>query len=75
MTSANVTEYRIDNLQGMKVGQHSQHALCKTHWGDLLTFIPPESYTITAYGLDEEGEDWENDPVNLSVFLDRKSVV
>ena len=71
MTSANVTEYRIDNLQGMKVGQLSQHAYCKTHWGDLLKFTPPEDFTITAYGLDEEEEEWENDPVNLAVFIER----
>jgi hypothetical protein len=70
MTSANVTKYRIVNLEGMIVGKHSQHAYCKTHWGDLLKFTPPENYTITAYGLDEEEEEWENDPINLAVFLD-----
>ena len=69
MTSANVTEYRIDDLRGMKVGQHSQHHYCKTHWGDLLKFIPPENYTITAYGLDEKEEKWEDDPMNLADFL------
>ena len=71
MTSANVTEYRIDDLRGMKVGQHSQHALCKTHWGDLLKFNPPEDFTITAYGLDENEEEWENEPMNLAVFIER----
>jgi hypothetical protein len=53
----------------MKVGQHSQHHYCKTHWGDLLKFTPPENYTITAYGLDEEEEEWEDEPKNLAVFL------
>ena len=72
MTSANVTEYRIESLHtGKEVGIHSQHALCKTHWGDLLKFTPPEDFTITAHGLDEEEEEWENDPVNLAVFIER----
>lgn len=71
MTSANVTEYRIEDLHGNVVGTHSQHCYCKTHWGDLLKFTPPENYTITAHGLDEEEEVWEDDPMNFAVFLAR----
>lgn len=70
MTSANVTEYRIEDKNGKQVGHHSQHAYCKTHWGDLLKFTPPEDFTITAYGLDEEEEEWEHDPINLAKFLE-----
>lgn len=71
MTSANVTEYRIEDLTGKVVGRHSQHAYCKTHWGDLLKFTPPENFTITPHGLDEEEEEWEDDPINLKVFIER----
>lgn len=69
MTSANVTEYRIENLQGDVVGTHRQNHLCMTHWGDLLVFTPPEDFMITAHGLDEDEEEWEDDPMNLSVFI------
>ena len=63
MTSANVTEYRIESLHtGKEVGTHSQHHYCKTHWGDLLKFLPPEDFTITPHGLDEEEEEWEDEP-------------
>ena len=72
MTSANVTKYRIcDRETGWVVGQHSQHAYCHTHWGDLLVFTPPENYTITPHGLDEEEEEWEGDTVNLKDFIDK----
>lgn len=71
MTSANVTEYRIESITtGNVVGTHSQHHYCKTHWGDLLKFTPPENFTITAHGLDEEEEEWEHNPINLAVFLE-----
>jgi hypothetical protein len=71
MTSANVTNYRIcDRETGKVIGQHSQHAYCHTHWGDLLVFTPPENYTITPYGLDEEEEEWEGDTINLKDFID-----
>lgn len=71
MTSANVTNYRIEDLSGKEMGTHSQHHYCNTHWGDLLKFTPPENYTITAYGLDEEEEEWEDEPMSLAVFLER----
>lgn len=71
MTSANVTEYRIEDLSGKEVGSHSQHHYCKTHWGDLLKFTPPENFTITPHGLDEEEEEWEGDMVNLKIFIDK----
>lgn len=72
MTSANVTNYRIENITtGKVVGEHSQHAYCIGHWGDLFRFNPPENYTITPYGLDEEEEEWEGDPMNLAVFIEK----
>jgi len=71
MTSANVTEYRIESLHtGKVVGNLSQHAYCKTHWGGLLKYLPPKDFTITAHGLDEEEEEWEHDPVNLATFIE-----
>lgn len=70
MTSANVTNFRICDLTGKVVGKHSQHALCKTHWGDLLVFTPPENFTITPHGLDEEEEEWEGETVSLKKFID-----
>jgi hypothetical protein len=71
MTSANVTEYKIEDLNGNKVGEYYQSHLCKTHWGDLLKFIPPENFMITAYGLDENEVEWEDKPINLKVFVDK----
>lgn len=72
MTSANVTKYRIcDRLTGTVVGEHSQHAYCHTHWGDLLVFTPPENFTITPHGLDENEEEWEDDTINLKDFIDK----
>ena len=71
MTSANVTNYRIDDLTGKTVGELSQHVYCKTKWGELLQYTPPENYTITAYGEDEDEESWENDPVSLKTFIDK----
>lgn len=72
MTSANVTEYRIESIHtGKVVGTHSQHAYCVGHWGDLLKFNPPEDYTITPHGLDEEEEEWEGKTINLAVFIDK----
>lgn len=71
MTSANITNYTITDLQGKKVGKHSQHAYCKTHWDDLLVFDPPENYMIQAWGLNEEEELWQNEPINLKVFIDK----
>ena len=71
MTSANVVQYRIEDLSGKKVGNHYQSLMCKTHWGDLLKFVPAENFTITTYGLDEEENDWEEETVNLKIFIDR----
>jgi hypothetical protein len=34
-------------------------------------FTPPENYTITPHGLDEEEEEWEGDTVNLKDFIDK----
>ncbi len=71
MTSANVTEYTIRDLDGKKVGTHSQHAYCKTKWEKLLVFTPPENFTITPWGYDEEEEEWEGEEKNLKDFLDK----
>ncbi len=72
MTSANVTNYTIRDLAGKTVGKHSQHAYCKTYWGDLLKFYPFENFTIQAWGLDEEEEIWEEEPISLKDYIDKK---
>jgi len=71
MTSANVTEYRIEDLSGNQVGSHYQSCLCKTHWGDLLKFTPAEKFTITPHGLDEDEEEWEGETISLKSFIDK----
>ena len=68
MTSTNVTQYRIEK-DGKKVGNHYQHAYCKTKWHELLKFEPLEEHTITPYGEDEEECYWEREPQNLRDFL------
>lgn len=70
MTSANVTNYRIEK-DGREVGKHSQHCYCKTRWFELDVFQPPSDYTITPYSLDEEEEEWEGERESLEVFLNR----
>lgn len=55
MTSSNVIEYTIKDLEGKEVGKHHQSLLCKTKWEKLLVFAPPENFTITPWGYDEEG--------------------
>ena len=72
MTSANVTEYRIEHITtGKVVGNLSQHHYCKTHWGDLMKFQPFGDYYITPHGLDEEEEEWEGEPMVLAFFIDQ----
>lgn len=70
MTSANVTKYNIYK-NGVKVGNHYQSHLCKTHWEDLEKFVPSEDFEIMAHGYDEDEEYWENEKINLKVFLDK----
>jgi hypothetical protein len=76
MTSANVREYNIYNIGSDKVvGTHQQHHYCKTHWEDLLKFIPPENYEIMKWWLDEEEEYWEDDKENLRDFLIKRRLI
>ena len=67
-TSANVTEFTIFK-DGEKVGTHRQHALCKSHWEELLKYEPISKHTIQAWGYDEEEEYWEDRPIRLNLFL------
>lgn len=69
MTSANVIEYTIRDLNGNEVGKHKQHCLCKTHWEKLLVFTPFENFTIQSWGYDEEEEYWEGKVYNLRDFI------
>jgi len=67
-TSANVIEYQIKK-DGKNVGHYRQNILCKTHFENLLKFEPLNEHTITPSGYDEEDEYWEDETVNLEVFL------
>lgn len=69
MTSANIINFIIRDLQGNKVGEHQQHRLCKTHWEDLKKFQPYENFTIQSWGLDEEEEEWYGEVWNLRDFV------
>jgi hypothetical protein len=69
MTSANITNYTICDLQGNIVGKHSQNAYCKTNWSVLKQFQPYENYTILPWGLDEEENEWYGDIHNLRDFV------
>lgn len=72
MTSANVVEYDIIDKNGVSVGHHRQHLMCKTNNEPLLAFQPAEDYMILPYGYDEEEELWEGEPIKLSEFLKSK---
>lgn len=73
MTSANVIEYRIENLKGEQVGFYRQHLLCETRWEDLLKFKPLKEHNIVPFGYNEEDEYWEDNLQNLKEFLDKIS--
>ena len=53
----------------MIVGFHRQHVFGKTHWGDLLEFVPPTNFTIKATGYNEQGKFWEHSPTRLDKFI------
>ena len=67
-TSANVVKYTILK-DGIEVGNHRQHMLCKSRWDELCTFMPIDKYTIIEHGLDENEASWQNDEVPLNKFL------
>jgi hypothetical protein len=67
-TSANVIEYRIEK-SGVSVGSYRQHLMCKSHYEELLKYEPLKEHTITAWGYDEDDEEWEDKPINLEDFL------
>ena len=67
-TSANVVEYTILK-DGIEVGKHRQHMLCKSRWDELCAFMPIDNYTIIEYGLDENEVLWQSDEIPLGKFL------
>lgn len=67
MTSANVTEYHVRDATGKLAHTHHQHAMCKTHYAELLRFQPLSAYTIQSSWLDEE----ENTHMGEIIGLDR----
>lgn len=68
MTSANVTNYRIER-DGKVVGQHRQHHLCHTRWHRLYKYTPFTEHTITAYWEDEHEAPHEGKTMGLSEFM------
>jgi hypothetical protein len=68
MTSANVTNYRIER-NGEIVGEHSQHHMCHTHWHRLYKYTPFTEYKITPHWEDEHEAPHEGKTVGLSEFL------
>lgn len=69
-TSANVTTYTI-KLNGVKVGEHSQHHMCKFSAHKLLKYQPEDEYTIKRHWLDED-EVWHDyEEIQLSEFLEQ----
>ena len=69
-TSANVTEYEITDLQGNQVGNHREHALCKSQHQELIDkFSPTENFEIRAYWYDEDEAYHEGNAINLKDWL------
>lgn len=68
MTSANVTNYRIER-NGEVVGEHSQHHMCHTRWHRLYKFTPFTEHVIISNWLDEDGDYHEGTPMGLSEFF------
>ncbi len=69
MTSSNVIEYSIFDKFGKSVGHHRQNLMCKENYEPLMKFQPFSDYLIQAYGYDEDDEIWEDEPIELSIFL------
>ncbi len=73
MTSANVIEYRIENIDGEYIGNFRKNVLCKLpDYADLLQYQPLNQHQITPYGYDEEEEYWEDSTVNLERYMRRR---
>lgn len=69
MTSANVIEYRIEK-NNEEVGHFRKNVMCRLpEYSDLLKYQPLNEHSITPYGYDEEEEYWEDETVNLEVYL------
>lgn len=67
-TSANVNRYVIRH-NGIEVGTHSQHTLCKYSHHELLKFSPPEQFTIQMYWEDEDEVTHEYEEKSLQEYL------
>ncbi len=68
MTSANVIEYKIYKDDKV-VGSHRINVMCEAYYEKLLIYQPLSEHTITPWGYDEEEEYWEDDTVDLEVYL------
>lgn len=75
MTSANTIYYKIQDLDGKRIGEYSWNFYCKPKWEYLLKYEPPEKFIITPYGYDEEENEWEDPPENLETFLRNRKII
>jgi len=73
MTSANVTYYKIYDLDNVCVGKHSQHCLCKsTVKEELQKYQPANKYKLQINHPDENEADHYSKMMNLQDYLDGK---
>ena len=70
MTSANTVNFTIYK-DGIQVGSHSQNVMCMRCNDGLEQFTPAEDFKISAWGYDEDEEEWEDDsdPITLAQWL------
>ena len=72
-TSANVTDYVVQSIDGKSKHTNSQHCMCKNTISDWLkTFTPSENYLVQLCHDDENGVANYSKRVNLKAYLERK---
>jgi hypothetical protein len=67
-TSANVTEFTI-RRDGIKVGEHREHALCKYFYHELLKYQPATEFTIQSHWPDEDEVVHDGEEMSLDTYL------
>ena len=67
-TSANVTRYTILH-NGVEVGEHRQHHMCKSFAYKLLQYTPAPEFTLQPHWLDEDEVDHDYPEIGLSEYL------
>lgn len=73
MTSANVTYYEVNSIDGKTKHKNSQHCMCKNTINDWLkTFTPAENYLVQMIHPDENEVERCSKRVNLKKYLEGK---